>query len=474
MTRTLNPKQVIIALIVLVIVIVGITVVIIKHDKPSTPTGSAIEITTRSLPPAQPGSPYVQGLQVEGGDGGPYQWILYSGGLPSGLNLSPTGTISGTSTSPGTVAHFVVKTFESSNPKFVGTRALTLTTDLKLYPQYFPDALSTQHYVLDLSAVGGQAPYHWTVAEGHLPSGLSLSPSGVVSGKALPGPGSAFTIQARDSSHPPIYGSQVYSIGGAMHIVQPALHRAKVGAPYLAKLTVVGGRAPYHWRLRSGRLPPGVSLSESGVLAGIVSSSGNFSFTVEVTDSSNPKLLREASFVISTFLVVSPSRLPRGSVGVAYSVTLQASEGTPPYGWTILKGSLPPGMSLSPEGVISGSPSISGIYGLTVLAKDSSNPALSITQTYALVIPLKIFGTLPKATVDMPYSATLTTRGGTAPYQWEIFSGTLPPGLTLSSSGVISGTVTSPGTSTFAIRVADSSSPADTGYRTYTLTTSPS
>lgn len=259
-----------------------------------------------------------------------------------------------------------------------------------------------------------------------------------------------------------------------MHIAQSALHRAKVGAPYLAKLTVVGGRAPYHWRLVSGRLPPGVSLSENGALAGTVSSSGNFSFMVEVTDSSDPALEREATFTISTFLVVSPSTLPRGSVGAAYSVSLQATEGNPPYRWTLLKGSLPAGISLSPEGLISGTPVSSGISAFTVLAMDSSDPALSITQTYSLAVPLKVFGNLPKARVNSPYSATLTTRGGTAPYQWEVFSGALPPGLTLSSSGVISGTATSSGASTFTVRVADSSSPADTGFRTYSLTTLPS
>src|SRR5215471_15863947 len=64
---------------------------------------------------------------------------------------------------------------------------------------------------------------------------------------------------------------------------------------------------------------------------------------------------------------------------------------------------------------------------------------------------------LPDGTVGTPYSATLTATGGTAPYTWTLLSGSLPPGLSLSGAGVISGTPTTAGTYTFTLKVVDAS-----------------
>jgi putative Ig domain-containing protein len=67
--------------------------------------------------------------------------------------------------------------------------------------------------------------------------------------------------------------------------------------------------------------------------------------------------------------------------------------------------------------------------------------------------------TLPSGKVGHPYSATLVASGGVSPYNWTRIAGSLPAGLTLSSSGVISGTPTKNKTSDFTIRVTDSARP---------------
>jgi hypothetical protein len=79
-------------------------------------------------------------------------------------------------------------------------------------------------------------------------------------------------------------------------------------------------------------------------------------------------------------------------------------------------------------------------------------PPVATTSNYPLIITTQ---SLPAATVGVPYNATLTAAGGIPPYTWTIISGALPPGLSLSSAGVISGTPTSAGTFNFTVQVID-------------------
>ncbi|HEY1826483.1 MAG TPA: putative Ig domain-containing protein, partial [Acidimicrobiales bacterium] len=80
--------------------------------------------------------------------------------------------------------------------------------------------------------------------------------------------------------------------------------------------------------------------------------------------------------------------------------------------------------------------------------------------------------TLPNATHNVFYSTTLTGSGGKAPYRFEILSGGLPAGISLSSAGVISGTTGAPGTYHVTVEVLDSSSPVKTGTMALSLTVS--
>ena len=76
------------------------------------------------------------------------------------------------------------------------------------------------------------------------------------------------------------------------------------------------------------------------------------------------------------------------------------------------------------------------------------------------VLPLVINpAALPAAVINVPYSATLTSTGGKGPFTWALSSGSLPPGLSISAGGVISGTPTALGTTTFKVQVTDSQTP---------------
>ncbi len=83
---------------------------------------------------------------------------------------------------------------------------------------------------------------------------------------------------------------------------------------------------------------------------------------------------------------ISPPTLAPASVGSAYSASLSASGGSAPYTFSVLSGSTPEGLSLSPEGVISGTPTSAETASFTVLARDSSKPALIGTREYSLTV----------------------------------------------------------------------------------------
>ncbi len=134
--------------------------------------------------------------------------------------------------------------------------------------------------------------------------------------------------------------------------------------------------------------------------------------------------------------------------------------------WSVLRGTLPPGLTLDAAGSIAGIPTTVGSSGFTVQVADAeSSPqtttvALSITITPA---PLAITTTaLPPAIATIPYTASLTATGGVAPYAWSVTSGSLPSGLSLEADGSISGTPTTVGTDSFTVQAADSESTPQT------------
>jgi hypothetical protein len=162
-------------------------------------------------------------------------------------------------------------------------------------------------------------------------------------------------------------------------------------------------------------------------------------------------------------------------VGTAYSQTLQATGGTPPYTWSLDSGSLPPGLTLNAgTGAVTGTPTAAGAFPFTVRVTDS----LSQFDTQDLSVdvasppsPIVTTSSLPGGVVGTAYSQTLQATGGTPPYTWSLDTGSLPAGLSLNpSTGAVTGTPTSNGTSNFTARVTDSLSQFDTQELSLTVT----
>jgi hypothetical protein len=176
-------------------------------------------------------------------------------------------------------------------------------------------------------------------------------------------------------------------------------------------------------------------------------------------------------------LNITTTSLPAGQTTIAYSKQVLASGGTPPYTFTQPSGTLPTGLIIVGTGVISGTPTVAGIYSFVVHVVDNvaatDNQSLSITITAtAPISPVSITtSSVPAGTVGVAYTTALAATGGTNPDTWSIPTGggVTPPGVVLASTGVISGTPTAPGTYSFTARVTDSTSPAQTADRAFGL-----
>jgi len=166
--------------------------------------------------------------------------------------------------------------------------------------------------------------------------------------------------------------------------------------------------------------------------------------------------------VCNVLRIVTDS-LPTATEETAYPTsTLEATDGTLPYVWTIISGALPPGLTLTPgTGAISGTPTGDGSYKFTIQATDSDNPQRTATKSMTITVnpnkPKITTEFLTYGTVAQSYpSSTMSASGGLTPYSWTLAGGSnLPPGLSLSSAGVISGTPTGPGTFAFTVNVTD-------------------
>lgn len=155
-------------------------------------------------------------------------------------------------------------------------------------------------------------------------------------------------------------------------IAPSSLPPSVTNAAYHQVLTASNGTAPFAFTLAAGTLPPGLTLSSAGVIDGITLAPGTFAFTVAVTDTHGCVGSRAYSIAVDcAAIAVRPFSLPDGSLGVAYAQTLTPSAGRAPFAWSVTDGALPDGLTLSPAGLLSGTPTIAGTYTFTASVSDS-------------------------------------------------------------------------------------------------------
>ena len=204
---------------------------------------------------------------------------------------------------------------------------------------------------------GGEAPFNWTVSAGALPDGLALSAAGELSGTPTTPGAFTFTITVTD------VGGRSGSVDGAIDIIEAApviaaltTTQGELGVTVNESLSIAsGGRAPFTWSVSTGELPPGLTLSAAGALTGSPSTTGNYTFTIVVTDDNGETgSVDGAIAVIEAAPTIETQTLTNGRQDEVYSGTrLVALDGTLPLSWSAT--GLPPGLALNDE-FISGTP----------------------------------------------------------------------------------------------------------------------
>ncbi len=416
----------------------------------------ALTVTTNFLPDGTAGQPYSPVTLAASGGSGSVTWT--ASGLPSALSLSAGGVLTGTPAAAGVSTPVFTATDPASGQSL--NRSLTLTVT----PATTALKLSPSNLVLG-AAVNGAIAGSFTVSNATgavtfsatgLPAGITLSATGAVSGSSAVAGNFPATIKVTDSTSATATAQLTVQILG---LTTPSLPPAAATAQYSEVFAVAGGTPPYVFS--ASGMPAGFTISGSGTLSGKAATPGTLSFHIQVSDSSGLSTATDYSLTVRQAPVsINAPSLPDATAGTPYSQTLSATGGSSPYTWSILSGTPPGGLALSPAGTISGNPTTPGTGSFAVQATDASGGVASASVTINInPTPITISsGSLPSGAVGFDYpQQILGASGGTAPYTFSISSGALPPGVSL-TNGVISGKPTASDTFPFTLAVADSAS----------------
>ncbi|MBX7207515.1 MAG: putative Ig domain-containing protein [Verrucomicrobiaceae bacterium] len=426
-----------------------------------TPACPTITVNPATLPDGTVNTAYNQTVTATGGIA-PYSFAVTLGSLPAGLTMTGGGVISGTPSST-TAATFTITATDANN--CTGARSFTVTPAcpaITVNPATLPDGTVNAAYNQTVSATGGIAPYSFAVTAGVLPTGLSMTSGGVISGTPTSTTAQTFTITATDANN--CTGARSFTVTPACPTITVApttLPDGTVNTAYNQTVSASGGIAPYSFAVTLGSLPAGLSMTSGGVISGTPTSTTAETFTVTTTDANNCTGTR--SFTVTPAcpaITVAPASLPNGVVGTAYNQTVSASGGITPYSFAVTVGTLPAGLSLAANGDITGTPTSTTAATFTITATDANSCTGSRSFTVTPACPAITLGSvpavLPGATNGTPYSAGITASGGTPAYTYALTGGALPNGLTMDNAGAISGTPNgAAGASNFTVTATD-------------------
>lgn len=395
-----------------------------------------------------------------GGGTAPYVFSVEEGSaLPPGLRLNAeTGELAGTVPQTGEFRHIVCVTDAARAQICVPFLVIAVANETDRYIE-LPPARVTTEYQNIVAQPGEFAEFAYDPVSGSLPPGMVLEITGRLYGiPRAPNGAWAFRIRAKDFEGNTVIRPHVIRVLGPL-AATTVMPNGFSATEYSAQLAAIGDEPPHVWTVRRGPLPPGYVLSENGRITGLSNQPGRYAFMLRVTDKTLASHDREMVLTVEATLPpmqISNNTLPGGAVGVPYRQQVNLSGGRPPYSFRIL-GTLPPGITLSPTALLSGTPTAEGSYTFTLQVTDVSGTTYS--KTLSIVVGNLRYSGVSTASffAQEAGSLTLTAEGGTAPYRWAVVSGGFPNGIALSEAGVLSGTATAAASATATIRLTDAS-----------------
>jgi hypothetical protein len=312
---------------------------------------------------------------------------------------------------------------------------------------------------------------------GVLPGGVTLTDNGdgtgTLSGTPAAGSGGIYSVSFKANNGVGGAATQSFSLT----VDQPAAITSGASTTFTTctagSFTVTTTGFPAAAISENGDLPAGVSLVDNGdgtaTLAGTpaAGTGGSYVITVKAINGVGTTALQSFSLTVKgapSFTSADSATFSQKEFG-SFTPTASGFPAATITEW----GTLPKGVTFS-GGKISGVPKKKGTF--QVLLTASNGIGTSATQIFTLtVVSFGVTTTsLPAATVGTSYSQQLSAEGGLPPYKWKATAASLPPGLTLSTTGLLSGTPTTPGNYTISVTVTDKSSPKQTATGSITLT----
>ena len=241
----------------------------------------------------------------------------------------------------------------------------------------------------------------------------------------------------------------------------------KVAQPYNTVIAVGGGTSPYQFSVKTGSLPPGISLNPAtGTLSGTPSTAGTFSFEVMVTDAPHPDQGSQTfSVPISTGGTITVGLSPTSATLASnqkqqFTATVSGTSNTA-VTWSAAKG------SVDANGLYT-APAVSASTSVVVTATSKADSSKSASATVTVdpassQSPTITTTNIPQGEQGLAYSAVFAATGGTTPYSWKISAGTPPTGIAMAANGDLAGMPTAAGTFNFTVTVTDAANQTATG-----------
>jgi Putative Ig domain len=306
----------------------------------------------------------------------PHHLVILSGELPPGLTLTQlndhTGLVSGIATKAGTFsAWLAVKDCENKSAETLFTwevwdRRFGIDT------KTLPAAVAGSSYSTTLATWGIPSNTTWEVTGGSLPSGLTLSKGGVISGAPTAAGTATFTVKAAGNAKD-FTGTRVDSREFTLSVTGPLAVRLtpsalEAGVSSRTRIVVNGGAPPF--TLSAQGLPAGVALGADGTLTGTPTKAGAFVVTVRLVDANGSVSNIQLTLVVRAKLAIATRALPAARAGHSYQARLRIRGGVPAVRWTVASGALPRGLKLAGNGTVAGTPRAAGTFRVTLRARD--------------------------------------------------------------------------------------------------------
>ena len=393
--------------------------------------------------------------------------VIWSSSNPQVLTVDTAGMTTGRSLGSA----IVTATVEGK----AGMGSVSVHGDLRISTERLATAVVGMPYDQTLAAAGGNGAYQWALASGSFPAGLNLNPqTGAIGGTPTSASADTFSVRVASAGQTAekSLSIQVSPTPVASVQILPASANLAVGDSILFSATA---------RDASGTLlsNPSPVWSSSDEAVATVSSEGRATGIAPgsaTTSASVDGFPAWASVRVLSLLAITDSTLADGIVSRSYADTLVAAGGDGDYAWSLVEDSLPSGLALDDTtGMVLGTPTAADSSMIRVAVESGDGQADTVTVALVVREELRLASTtLAEGVEAAPYADTLLATGGKPPYRWSVTAGSLPPGMTLGvSTGVINGTPSNSGASSFRVGVESDDQQADTTELVLTVRPSP-